>query len=148
MTKRGFVVSFVGLLSFALGGRLWAGSALLKPDEAFKFSIVRSDGQWIEIEYVVAEGYQLYADKFSFKTDGLHAGIEQVIYPQAQERFDQALGEVVRYFTGRVRIAIRLNGRREAVRVTAGAQGCAPSLGICYPPMSRVFVVPALESYR
>ena len=126
-----------------LCGRVQAQADLLQPDEAFRVSARWVEPGVLELQYLIAPGYHLYRDRFSFKTDPVSASISAINLPSALERFDPALGQKTRYYADRVTVRIRLSGVQRPVKLTASAQGCAAELGVCYPPVIRTFELPA-----
>lgn len=126
-----------------LCGRLQAQTDLLQPDQAFRVSARWAEPGVVEFQYLIAPGYHLYRDRFSFRTDPASVSVAAIDLPPALERFDPALGQKTRYYADRVIVRVRLSEAHRTVRLTATAQGCAAELGVCYPPLVRVFELPA-----
>jgi thiol:disulfide interchange protein len=124
-------------------GSARAQADLLQPDEAFRVSALLLEPGVVELQYLIAPGYHLYRDRFSFRTDSVSASISAIDLPPAHERFDPALGQKTRYYADRVTVRVRLAGGHRAVKLTATAQGCAAEMGVCYPPVIRTFELPA-----
>ena len=126
-----------------LCGGVQAQADLLQPDEAFRISARWVEPGVVELHYLIAPGYHLYRDRFSFKVDPVSVAIAAIDWPPALERFDPAMGQKMRYYADHVTVRVRLAGGHRAVKLTATAQGCAAELGVCYPPLVRVFELPA-----
>ncbi len=124
-------------------GSAQAQADLLQPDEAFRVSARWVEPGVVEFQYLIAPGYHLYRDRFSFRTDPVTVAVSAIDLPPALERFDPALGQKTRYYADRVTVRIRLAGGQRNVKLTATAQGCAAEMGVCYPPLVRVFELPA-----
>jgi thiol:disulfide interchange protein len=124
-------------------GSARAQADLLQPDEAFRVSARWVEPGVVEFQYLIAPGYHLYRDRFSFRTDPASVSVAAIDLPPALERFDPALGQKTRYYADRVIVRVRLSEAHRTVRLTATAQGCAAELGVCYPPLVRVFELPA-----
>jgi thiol:disulfide interchange protein len=133
----------VGIPIAQLCGRAQARADLLQPDEAFRISARRIAPDVVELEYLIAPGYHLYRDRFTFSTGHPAVTVAAVELPPALERFDPAMGQPMRYYRDRLTVRVRLSGASQAVRLTASAQGCAADLGVCYPPIVRSFELPA-----
>ncbi len=126
-----------------LYGRVQAQADLLQLEEAFRVSARCVEPGVVEVHYLIAPGYHLYRDRFSFKADPASVAIAAIDWPPALERFDPAMGQKMRYYADRVSVRIRLADGHRAVKLTTIAQGCAAELGVCYPPVIRAFEVPA-----
>jgi thiol:disulfide interchange protein len=124
-------------------GSVQAQPDLLQPDEAFRVSARWVEAGVVEFQYRIALGYHLYRDRFSFRTDSDAVSVAAIELPPALEHFDPALGQKMRYYADRVIVRVRLSSSIRTVKLTATAQGCAAELGVCYPPLVRVFELPA-----
>ena len=122
-----------------LCGRVQAQAELLQPDEAFRVSARWGEHGVVEFQYLIASGYHLYRDRFSFRTDPASVSVAVIDLPPALERFDPALGQKTHYYADRVVVRVRLSDARRTIRLTATAQGCAAELGVCYPPVIHTF---------
>ena len=98
----------------------------------------------VELEYIIAPGYHLYRDRFSFKTDNPAVTVAGVELPPPLEKFDKAMGKNMRYYTERVVVRVRLAGAIQTVKLVATAQGCAAIVGVCYAPITKAFSVPTM----
>ena len=124
-------------------GRTQAQADLLQLDEAFRVSARWVEPGVVELHYLIAPGYHLYRDRFSFRTDKGSVSVAVIDLPPALERFDPAMGQKMRYYADHVTVRVRLADGHRAVKLTTTAQGCAADLGVCYPPLVRVFELSA-----
>ena len=141
--RRRFWLGAVAFPFALLCNRVQAQADLLQLDEAFRVSARWVEPGVVELHYLIAPGYHLYRDRFSFRTDQGSASVAAIELPPALERFDPAMGQQMRYYADHVTVRVRLAGGHRAVKLTATAQGCAAELGVCYPPLVRVFELPA-----
>ena len=111
-----------------------ADAELLPPEQAFRYSARALDSRMLEARFVVADGYYLYRDKFSFAVtpDGAVLGAPEM--PAGKVKTDQFFGNVETY-RGTVVVKLPLGGAApgQSVVLTADSQGCA-DVGVCYPP--------------
>lgn len=142
--RRAFLHSVAAACLAAFCVSVQAGPDLLQPDEAFRVSARRVEPRVVELEYIIAPGYHLYRDRFSFKTDNPAVTVAGVELPPPQEKFDKAMGQSMRYYTERVAVRVRLAGGNQTVKLVATAQGCAAIVGVCYAPITKAFSVPAM----
>ncbi|HEY1044013.1 MAG TPA: protein-disulfide reductase DsbD N-terminal domain-containing protein [Telluria sp.] len=142
--RRAFLHSVAAACLAAFCVSVQAEPDLLQPDEAFRVSARRVDARVVELEYIIAPGYHLYRDRFSFKTDNPAVTVAGVELPPPLEKFDKAMGQNMRYYTERVAVRVRLAGANQTVKLLATAQGCAAIVGVCYAPITKAFSVPAM----
>ena len=111
-----------------------AGSDLLPPEQAFRFSARALDDRMLEARFAVVDGYYLYRDKFKFTImpDGAMLGTPEL--PPGKVKTDQFFGKAETY-RGTVVVKLPLSGvaAGKTVVLAAESQGCA-DLGVCYPP--------------
>lgn len=141
--RRASLHSVVAACMAAFCVSVQAEQDLLQPDEAFRVSARRVEPRVVELEYIIAPGYHLYRDRFSFKTDTAAVTVAGVDLPPPLEKFDKAMGQNMRYYTERVTVRVRLSVANQAARLVATAQGCAAVIGVCYAPITKAFNVPA-----
>lgn len=107
----------------------------LRPDEAYPISGSAEGKESVRVEWQIADGYYLYKNKISFRSDtpGIEAG--GVRLPPAETKHDQFFGDVEIY-RGKLTIdvpLIRKDTSQQNLRLIAKSQGCADA-GLCYPP--------------
>lgn len=143
VNRRGLVLT--GLAAPLFSGRAAADPDLLPPDQAFKMRPGGRSGQTLEILFLAAPGYYLYAEKFRFETDNKAVRVTSVELPPGQTKWEEEFSKTITYFRGLVRVKVTLDGPQIPVKLTAHAQGCADA-GVCYQPVSRTFEVPGVRS--
>lgn len=122
-----------------------AEAELLPPDQAFQMGAGSRVGQTLELLFLAAPGYYLYAERFQFETDNKAVRVATVQLPPGQTKWEEEFGKTITYFRGLVRVKVTLEGPAIPVRLTARAQGCA-DVGVCYPPVVRTFEVAGRRS--
>ena len=122
------------MLWLTSAGAFAADAELLPPEQAFRYSARALDSRTLEARFVIADGYYLYRDKFSFAVapDGAVLGAPEM--PAGKIKTDQFFGKVETY-RGTVVVKLPLGGAAagQSVVLTADSQGCA-DVGVCYPP--------------
>ncbi|TCR79581.1 protein-disulfide reductase DsbD [Rhizobium sp. BK376] len=114
----------------SLVGSVLAAEAPLAMSDAFKFSLVRSNGGGIHLHWEMPPGYYLYRQYLSAKaSDG--SSIQLLTMPGV-EKDDPNFGKSEVYFD---HADAELGSASSAVTVTY--QGCQEH-GLCYPPARRV----------
>jgi thiol:disulfide interchange protein DsbD len=126
----------------SIGGLLnrSAEQQFLHPDEAFVLSprVVAPDR--ISVNVIIAEGYYLYHDKFSFEvTEGdARVNSEQVSIPPGKTKEDPSFGSVeVNTEVFDIEVPV-LREAPDAMTITLqyGYQGCKDE-SLCYPPIKK-----------
>ncbi|MCY1392393.1 Thiol:disulfide interchange protein DsbD [compost metagenome] len=101
--------------------------------EAFKLSLVQSDGQTIKLRFVASEGYYLYRHRFQFHTEPADIALGAAQLPTGEQKHDEFFGEVEVYH-GIVDIDLpRPANDQRPFTLAVTYQGCADK-GLCYPP--------------
>jgi thiol:disulfide interchange protein DsbD len=141
--RRAFLnsVAAASLAAFCVSAK--SDPSLLQPDDAFRVTALRAEGRVVVLEYTIAPGYHLYRDRFSFRTDSPAVTVAGVELPPPQEKFDKAMGQTMRYYSGKLAVRVRLAGANESVKLVVTAQGCADVLGVCFAPITKAFRVPS-----
>jgi len=126
----------------SLGNSLLGGQVeFLAPDQAFSYSASFDSNGNIVANWVIAEGYYLYKDKFSFSTDTAGVQLGKIELPKGKMHFgilpDGTEGDVEVYMQS-LSIVIPVDNAPAAgtLSFTAQYQGCADA-GICYPPATK-----------
>lgn len=110
----------------------------LEPEVAFRMEALPSQGDTVNLQFTVADGYYMYRDKFKFSVSPQGAE-PQPVFPAAESKVDPQFGET-QVYRQRVTVPVRLAGASGAVTLTVRAQGCADA-GLCYPPFTRTATV-------
>jgi len=136
------------LLLLLLFPLLSVAATPLPPDQAYRFSHAKADGNIVEVQWRVTPGYYLYQDTFSFDIESPeNLGIGKIIFPEGKQKEDEFQGEYMAY-DGTLRLQLPILGRTtEAVKIKVGYQGCAED-GYCYPPLEKFISIklPALAT--
>ncbi len=117
---------------------------ILDPDQAFRLTAEPLNPDTVQFTWVVAEGYYLYRDKFSFAslTDDVRIDETAIRIPRGQVKQDESFGEI-EVNTGLVAVEVALVPGR-AVTPDAlfqvGYQGCKEG-SVCYPPQQKEIAV-------
>ncbi len=141
----GFASENVGASSplASIGERLGLGGTgpeFLEPDRAFVFSADVSDPGTITARWMIADGYYLYRDKFTFRLTESPVGIAlgEARFPPGEFKEDEYFGRM-EVFHGPMQAAVPVERQGAApttITLEVGYQGCADQ-GFCYPPMKR-----------
>jgi len=129
------VLSLVAVPAFAQLKLGASADELLEPEKAFQFSARALDAKAIEVNFVIADGYYMYRDKFRFAVDGppgVTLGAPEM--PTGIRKKDEFFGEIETY---RKQVSIRIPveaGTARALQLAVRSQGCA-DIGVCYVPM-------------
>ncbi len=98
------------------------------PEQAFRYSARALDSRTLEARFVIADGYYLYRDKFSFAVapDGAVLGAPEL--PAGKIKTDQFFGKVETY---RGTVVVKLPLARSRGRSIRGPDGRLPGLRRC-----------------
>ncbi len=112
---------------------------LLPPDQAFQFFATAKDGNIVKLNWIIADGYYLYREKFQIEVinpDDIQLGNYQI--PHGIPEHDEAFGPVEIFYkeTGFEVPLLRSNDGPENLTLLVKYQGCA-SRGVCYPPIQK-----------
>ncbi|NOX68453.1 MAG: protein-disulfide reductase DsbD [Gammaproteobacteria bacterium] len=132
-TKRLLAIAAVALLSLSVAAQ---DDDILHPEEAYRYA-VSDTGSALEIDWAIEEGYYLYRQKLSFKSNTASVQFGNFELPQGLPHEDEFFGAQQvyrdRFF---VTIPYTIIGERPAsMQVEVKSQGCA-DIGICYPPQT------------
>ena len=138
------IIAAVGLLALAHLDFVSANPAepgLLDADQAFRVAARWHDARTVELNYLIADGYYMYRDRFGFTIDGKPVKLAKSQFPTGQIKQDPTFGRVVTYRNSvRLQLPIHLSGSAHGengtLEIEATSQGCA-DLGVCYPPLRQ-----------
>lgn len=105
----------------------------LKEEEAFQFDFIQN-GDQLEVNFVIAEGYYLY--KKQFKTVNKDVELGEPSFPKGVEIEDEFFG-ISEVFFNQANISYPITYAKQDGAVKLRYQGCAEA-GLCYPPTVRV----------
>lgn len=138
---------FLPSLSFASGAAgLTANNVFsnepeyLDVDEAFILNVSRNREQ-ITVSWVVAKGYYLYRERFSFSIESSSTGVRlsEIAYPYKGKMKDDPAFGLVEVYDKDIEVTFSLIGQStDKLELVVGYQGCADA-GLCYPPQIRRF---------
>lgn len=100
-------------------------------DEAFKLDTSMLDGM-VLVRFTIADGYYLYRDRFSVKSEQAQLGALQL--PEGELKHDEFLGDQIVYHRF-VELRVPVTAHSD-FDINVGFQGCAEK-GLCYPPTKR-----------
>jgi len=109
-----------------------AAPELLEPEKAFRFSARVLEGNAVEVQFAIADGYYMYRERFAFAAGNARLGKPE--FPAGEKKKDQFFGETETYRKEvRIRVPVEA-GAGEALQLVVTSQGCA-DVGVCYVPM-------------
>ena len=131
---------------------LAAAPEFLDPEQAFQMSAKALNAKTIEVQFVIAQGYYMYKDKFGFKaskggqdeaanpSNAITLGA--IPLPPSIPKVDPQFGQTDTY-RGTLLLPVSVASGAtvgEPFTVSVKAQGCADA-GLCYPPFTRTALV-------
>ena len=109
----------------------------LPVEKAFQFSSKQIDKNTVELNWVIAEGYHLYKNKFEFSLSPETARIADVSMPQGVMLDDKTFGKQETYKDQlSIQLKVKANDSKEELKLLTKYQGCSIK-GLCYPPEKR-----------
>jgi thiol:disulfide interchange protein DsbD len=109
-----------------------AAPELLEPEKAFRFTARVLEGNAVEVQFAIADGYYMYRERFKFAAGSARLGKPE--FPAGERKKDQFFGETETYRKEvRIRVPVE-SGAGEALQLVVTSQGCA-DVGVCYVPM-------------
>lgn len=125
---------FAVMIMVILSGGVQAEENYLPPDQAFKFSARMADPATIEVQFVIADGYYMYRERFAFAAEGATLGAP--IIPQGKIKFDETFQKDVETYRNTLTIKLPVEAG-SGFTLKVASQGCADK-GLCYAPMESV----------
>jgi thiol:disulfide interchange protein DsbD len=105
---------------------------LLEPEQAFRFSARALEGNAVEVQFAIADGYYMYRERFKFTAENAHLGKPE--FPAGERKHDQFFGDTETYRKHvRIRVPVE-RGAADPLKLVVTSQGCA-DVGVCYVPM-------------
>ena len=112
---------------------------LLKPEQAFKFSLSRDESNTLYLNWDIADGYYLYQKKIKASLiDSNKLKISDISFPNSETLTDQSFG-TMQVFRGNIQVAITLTDnidQHPKTMLKLRYQGCADA-GLCYMPIKK-----------
>ncbi|BBP46667.1 thiol:disulfide interchange protein DsbD [Thiosulfatimonas sediminis] len=134
--------------SFVLFFTLWAlianaitpvyADELLEIDQAFALQTPTVIDGKININWKIADDYKLYKDKISVSAS--QVTLDAIQYSPAKSIDDPLFGKTEVYAHSAM-LKIGYQGAATNSEITIKYQGCATSIGVCYPPQERKFTI-------
>ncbi len=115
----------------------FAQPEFLDVDDAFQLAIRDGGVNRLETAFSIAEGYYLYRDKISFRSEG-KVRLAEATLPPGELKDDAYFGEIAvlkQDFSAPITLQ-RLSPQATEIRIHASYQGCAEG-GICYAPVDK-----------
>jgi len=144
------LVAAIGLCVGTTGGAAVAGERgglgryaseePLDADLAFRTSMMTARDGKLVVRFDMPPGYYLYRNKLSISAKGAMK-IKSIAAPPGLSKQDEFLG-AVNIYRDTVMVVVDRTNATTPGELVVKYQGCAENL-ICYPPMTRVFQVPA-----
>ena len=128
----------LAVLLSVLSGAARAEDEFLEPGQAFVLSGRAQDARQLEIQFDIAPGYYLYADKLAFAADGVTLG--KPVIPAGKVKFDETFQKDVETHRGLLRIVLPVEQAPAEFKLRVTSQGCADR-GLCYPPQEQELAV-------
>lgn len=117
----------------------------LPVEQAFHLETKKVDEQGVHLQYIIADGYYLYKNKFSFKSDNPEVTLGEPNLPQGKIKQDEFFGEIEAYHAV-LDIVIPVNNPKGLpFSLAVNYQGCAEK-GLCYPMESASIAVEGIQT--
>ena len=132
---RQFLV-ILGLLLAGLGSFAQAGE-FLDPDVAFQQKSQLTEAQAIQLDWVIAPGYNLYKEKLHVVFGDADV-VTKLTLPVAIQKFDKNFNKTVEVYHDKLSVTIpkELIGQNAILKLQY--QGCSDE-GLCYSPIDKSF---------
>ena len=130
----------VALASLPAVGGLGGDDEFLPVEQAFPFNW-RQQGDQLQLEWAIADGYYLYRDRIELKA-GSGVSHVQPQQPAGLDYDDPYFGATIIY-TEPLALSVPLTAVADGGQLTISWQGCAKK-GLCYPPVSETIPLKAL----
>ena len=107
---------------------------ILKPDEAFRYTVTATPGE-MSVQWTIEPGHYLYKERMSYASRTAAVTIGEARMPAGEAHEDEFFGEMHIYRNAaeiRIPIATRAAGA-DTLELELRSQGCA-DIGLCYPP--------------
>lgn len=104
----------------------------LPVEQAFRIEQKQVDNQNIHLQFIIADGYYLYKDRFSFATNNPQVKLSTPDFPKGEIKQDEFFGEVETYHAVLDLVIPITNPDKLAFDFEIKYQGCAEK-GLCYP---------------
>lgn len=126
---------------------LFAEEGFLEPEQAFQFSARMADAQTIVVNFIIADGYYMYRERFKFSAEGATLGAP--VFTPGKVKFDETFQKNVETYHGAMSVRIPVQASA-SFTLHAISQGCSEK-GLCYSPMASkalLSFVPGSETHQ
>lgn len=130
--RTGVATALLAAICLSWASLAHASSDYLEPEQAFRLTARMADEKTAEVTFVIAKGYYLYREQFSFKATGALAGAPAI--PPGKVKFDDTFQKDVETYRDTVTIPVPVSASGPFT-LSASYQGCADA-GLCYAPMT------------
>lgn len=126
----------LGLLFVVFGNFAKAGE-FLDPDIAFQQKSQLTDGQSVQLDWVIAPGYNLYKEKIHVVLGDADV-VTKLSLPEAIKKFDKNFNKTVEVYHDKLSVAIPKELLAKNAVLKLQYQGCSDE-GLCYSPIDKSF---------
>jgi thioredoxin:protein disulfide reductase len=126
----------LGLL-FAISGNFARAGEFLDPDIAFQQKSQLMDGQAVQLDWVIAPGYNLYKDKIHVVLGDTDV-VKKLSLPEAIKKFDKNFNKTVEVYHDKLSLVIPGELLAKNAVLKLQYQGCSDE-GLCYSPIDKSF---------
>lgn len=138
MKKTIFRLMFIilSLLSASIGSVAIAAE-FLDPDVAFQHKTQITAGQAVQLDWVIAPGYNLYKEKLHVVVSDAEI-VSKLSLPEAIKKFDNNFNKTVEVYHDKLSVTVpkELLGSKAHIKIQY--QGCSDE-GLCYSPIDKFF---------
>ena len=126
----------LGLLLVIFGNFAKAGE-FLDPDVAFQQKSQLTDAQSVQLDWVIAPGYNLYKEKIHVVLGDTDV-VTKLSLPEAIKKFDKNFNKTVEVYHDKLSVAIPKELLAKNAVLKLQYQGCSDE-GLCYSPIDKSF---------
>jgi thioredoxin:protein disulfide reductase len=126
----------LSLLSASIGSVAIAAE-FLDPDVAFQHKTQITAGQAVQLDWVIAPGYNLYKEKLHVMVSDAEI-VSKLSLPEAIKKFDSNFNKTVEVYHDKLSVTVpkELLGSKAHIKIQY--QGCSDE-GLCYSPIDKNF---------
>jgi thiol:disulfide interchange protein DsbD len=128
---RGVLGVMLALLLAFGSPALQAADDFLEPEAAFRFSARLAAPDRVEVKFIIADGYYMYRERFSFAAEG--ADLAATELPAGKVKYDPTFKKDMEVYRASVTIGLPVKAAGPFL-LKVVSQGCADK-GLCYAPM-------------
>lgn len=132
------IIGLLALLALSCPAQAITERVPLPVEQVFQLSASSQDAQTLVLQWQIAPGYYLYADRFHFQlTAPKKASFGQPILAPSITKYDPAVGHY-HVYQNQATVALPIVGKHPLTNISAHVtyQGCSAK-GYCYPPITK-----------